>query len=69
MVSRYQFLDMLLALHEKKFEHPREQLIMVVHWTFLRRNFIILNDNEVRNNCFLNKLIFFSFSIIKLWMR
>jgi hypothetical protein len=49
MVSECQFLDMLLDLHEKKFEHPREQLIILVHWTFLSRNFIILKDNEVRN--------------------
>ncbi len=49
MVSKCQFLDMLLDLHEKKFEHPREQLIILVHWTFLSRNFIILKDNEVRN--------------------
>ncbi|CAF1013659.1 unnamed protein product [Adineta steineri] len=48
MVSGYQFLDMLLDLHEKKFEHPREQLIILVHWTFLARNFIILKDNEYK---------------------
>ncbi|CAF0975345.1 unnamed protein product [Rotaria sordida] len=46
MIRRFRFLDMVLHLHQNKFEHPREQLIILVHWTFLSRDFIILKDNE-----------------------
>jgi hypothetical protein len=52
MTAMFQYLDILLHLHKNKYEHPREQLIILVHWTFLSRNFRIVKDDEVRNSRF-----------------
>ncbi len=53
MTHMFQYLDILLHVHRKKYEHPREQLIILVHWTFLSRDFRRGKDDGVRNNCFL----------------
>ncbi|CAF2693966.1 unnamed protein product [Rotaria sp. Silwood2] len=38
------FLDTLLRLYANKYEHPKEKLIVLVHWTFLTRDFLIVKD-------------------------
>lgn len=43
------FLGALLREYANKYEHPREKLIVLVHWTFLSKNFLISKDDEVRS--------------------
>lgn len=50
ITASFAYLDLLLYLHRNKYEHPREQLIILVHWTFLSRNFKNVNDDEINNN-------------------
>lgn len=45
MTVQFQYLDILLHLHKNKYEHPREQLIILVHWTFLSRDFRSVKDD------------------------
>ncbi|CAF4087306.1 unnamed protein product, partial [Rotaria sordida] len=40
------FLGTLLREYANKYEHPREKLIVLVHWTFLSKDFLISKDGE-----------------------
>lgn len=53
MTARFKYLGILLHAHRNKYEHPRQQLIVLVHWTFLSRDFNIVKNKEVRINCLL----------------
>ncbi|CAF4717894.1 unnamed protein product [Rotaria sp. Silwood2] len=46
MTKNCRYLDILLHAHRNKIEHPKEKLILLVHWTFLSRNFNIVKNNE-----------------------
>ncbi|CAF4124305.1 unnamed protein product [Rotaria sordida] len=46
MTKNYRYLDILLHAHRNKIEHSKEKLILLVHWTFLSRNFNIVKNNE-----------------------
>lgn len=61
MTHRFQYLDILLHNHRDKYEHPREQLLILVHWTFLSRDFRMGKDDGVRNNYLFFQLINYSF--------
>jgi hypothetical protein len=43
------FLGSLLREYANKYEHPRDKLIVLAHWTFLKNHFLISKDDEVRN--------------------
>ncbi len=47
-IHNFAFLGTLLREYTNKFEHPKEKLIVLVHWTFLRYWFLISKDGEVR---------------------
>ncbi len=51
------FLGTLLREYANKYEHPREKLIVLVHWTFLSKDFLISKDDEVRSIFFQSQLI------------
>ncbi|CAF1665135.1 unnamed protein product [Adineta ricciae] len=38
-VNKFRYLELALDLHRNKYEHPRDQLIILVHWTFISRKF------------------------------
>ncbi|CAF5127757.1 unnamed protein product [Rotaria sp. Silwood1] len=44
-MEMFPFLDILLRLYANKYEHSKEKLIVLVHWTFLSRNFLIVKDH------------------------
>ncbi|CAF1290209.1 unnamed protein product [Rotaria sordida] len=46
MTKYVRYLDILLHAHRNKYEHPKEKLILLVHWTFLSRDFNIVKNNE-----------------------
>ncbi|CAF3778592.1 unnamed protein product [Rotaria sp. Silwood1] len=49
-MEMFPFLDILLRLYANKYEHSKEKLIVLVHWTFLSRNFLIVKDHGDENN-------------------
>lgn len=51
-ILRFPLLGTLLREYANKYEHPREKLIVLVHWAFLRRLFLIAKDDEVRKRFF-----------------
>lgn len=62
MTKNCLYLDILLHAHRNIYEHPKEKLILLVHWTFLSRDFNIVKNNEVSINC----LFFICFIYISL---
>jgi hypothetical protein len=65
----FPFLGSLLREYVNKYEHPREKLIVLVHWTFLSRNFLISKDGEVRRIFLQSQLINVRFFRIRiLWI-
>ena len=51
-ILRFPLLGTLLREYANKYEHPREKLIVLVHWTFLIQDFLIAKDDEVRKRFF-----------------
>ena len=64
------FLGSLLREYTNKYEHPREKLIVLVHWAFLCKHFLISKDGEVRNSVFLQSQLINDrfFRIRMLWI-
>lgn len=69
MTKNYQYLDIVLHGHRNQYEHPNQKLILLVHWTFLHRDFNPVKNKEVRINCLFHLINFFLYSLIKLWMK
>ncbi|CAF1206819.1 unnamed protein product [Rotaria sp. Silwood1] len=49
-MEMFPFLSAFLRLYADKYEHPREKLIVLVHWTFLSKEFLIVKDDKDENN-------------------
>ncbi|CAF4158638.1 unnamed protein product [Adineta steineri] len=45
-ILEFSFLGTLLREYANKYEHSREKLIVLVHWTFLRGLFLISKNGE-----------------------
>ncbi|CAF3139742.1 unnamed protein product, partial [Rotaria sp. Silwood2] len=46
-MAMFPFLDTLLHLYTDKYEYPREKLIVLAHWTFLKIKIHKLNNVEI----------------------
>lgn len=56
-MTKAPFLHTLLGLYREKIRHIDDYLIIVTHWCFVNKGYMVIDGGEVKNSYKINRFI------------